>query len=444
MQNLLAMQPHTFLAITYCGYFFFCTVPHTSAARYSFLALSLLASLFAIYKYRSDLSLRSSIAFSVCGFTLAAGLSAVLSPYALDNLSDFRKDYLTPGLLILFASALPWSAQQSKRFIYLLTSTLAVAFFVKTSLAFWDGAINHSWFFSSYSYPDLYEQHGLPRYVSFFAVEATLYIPLLMGILLFRTQNTTITIMSILGVILAYIIILVSGIRSSFIVTTLGIVSLLLWRYSGRKHVITFVVTAIIIGGSVAYFARHNVEVQRYISIFNPESYSQKSGMSDRYPIWVGTYEVTVQRPLFGFGPGWKKIPTVASDTGLLDSWHKDSSYYGQRKSYWFSLLPGQTNPHNLAMQIMFETGWIGLFLYLSILVSLIFSTRVKKESRGNNTVNESLWLSRTVPVFMICYLSLCITNGFLYPTPLVLLLVIAAVQIKSSVDKGLVSSEHI
>lgn len=437
------MHSYTPLAIAYSGYFFFCTVPHTSAARYSFLGFALLAALFAIYTHRDNLTLRSPIAYAVCGFTLIAGLSAVISPYLLESISDFRKDYLTPGLLILLTSVLPWTREEAHRFITFLISAISIGFLAKAILAFWDGAINHPWIFSPYSNPAFFEQHGLPRYVSFFAVEASLYLPLLTGVLLFRSSTKKLSILILIGLLLGYGIILVSGIRSSFLVTTVGIIFLMLVRYAKPRHILALAVVAILSAGALFHISKTNLEVQRYVEIFKPDSYSKEKGMSDRYPIWVATYELVTQRPLLGFGPGWKKIPTVANDTGLLGSWRDDSSYYGQRKSYWFSLSPGQTNPHNLAMQLLFETGWIGLLFYLSILVSLLISTRVNQEPRDNSMVNESYWLSKTVPVFLLCYLTLCITNGFLFPVPLVLLLVIVAVQYKSNADKNLVSFRH-
>lgn len=430
------MHPYTLFAITYSGYFFFCTVPHTSAARYSFLSLALLAALFAIYKHRDNLALRSPVVYTVCAFTLMAGLSAVVGPYPPESLSDFRKDYLTPGLLILFAGVLPWTRVEAHRFFSFLISAIGIGFLIKALLAFWDGAINHPAIFSPYSNPSFFEQYGLPKYVSFFAVEASLYVPLLAGALLFRSTPKKIQTLILMGLLLGYGIILASGIRSSFLVTTVGIILLILMRYAKPKQILALSIVALLTAGTLFHISKTNLEVQRYVEIFKPNSYSKENGMSDRYPIWVAMYELVAQRPLLGFGPGWKKIPTVANDTGLLDAWRNDSSYYGKRKSYWFSLSPGQTNPHNLAMQLMFETGCVGLFLYLSILVSLWISTLSKQKSRDNNTVGESRWLRKTVPVFLLCYLTLCITNGFLYPAPLVLLLVIAAVQIKSRADK--------
>lgn len=421
------MNIYPFLAFAYSGYFFFCAIPHTPAARYAFLGLSLFFALVATYQQRTQLKWKNPLLITLCCFTALTGLSTATSPYPAESLSAFRKEYLTPSLLVLAISILPWSSQQAQRFMTFLVGGIGFGFLAKALLAFWDGAINHPWIFSPYSNSAYFEENGLPRYVSYFAVDAGLYIPLILGSILFWFNRSKVGFILLTGVVLAYGIVLISGIRTAFLVATLGVLLLLLIRYAKPRYLIALIVvaTAGILG--VVEVSKTNLEVRRYVEIFKPESYSKAQGMSDRYPIWQATAEIVSQRPILGFGPGWQKIPTVAKATGLLDTWKADTSHYAQRKAFWFSLEPGQTNPHNLAMQLLFEIGWIGLISYLAVLLTLIFANWNLRKA----TQPYIRWIGITVPVFMLCYLTLCITNGFLLPPTLIVLMV--AVQVANA-----------
>lgn len=414
------MNIYPFLAFAYSGYFFFCTIPHTPAARYTFLGLSLLFALVAIYQQRTQLKWQSPLFFALCCFTAISGLSAATSPYPAESLSAFRKEYLTPSLLTLVISILPWSSKQTQRFMTFLVGGIGFGFLVKALLAFWDGAINHPWIFSPYSNSDYFAENGLPRYVSYFAVDAGLYIPLILGSILYWFNRSKLGLVLLIGVLLAYGIVLISGIRTAFLVATLGISLLLLIRYAKPKHLIALTAVAAVSIVGVVEVAKKNLEVRRYVEIFKPESYSKAQGMSDRYPIWQATAEIVSQRPILGFGPGWQKIPTVAKETGLLEAWKADPSHYAQRKAFWFSLAPGQTNPHNLVMQLLFEIGWIGLISYIALLLTLVLASWNLRKA----TEPYIRWIGITAPVFMLCYLTLCITNGFLLPPALIVLMI--------------------
>lgn len=334
---------------------------------------------------------------------------------------------------MLFVGLLPWTADQSKRFITFLVGGIGFGFLVKGALAFWDGAINHPWIFSPYSNSEYFEEHGLPRYVSYFAVDAGLYTPLILGSVVFWLNRSKLGLVLLSGVLIAYGIVLISGIRSAFLVATLGISLLLLIKYAKPKHLVALLIAAIVGGVGIVEIAKTNLEVRRYVEIFKPESYSKAQGMSDRYPIWQATAEIVSQRPILGFGPGWQKIPTVAKESGLLNAWQADPSHYAQRKSFWFSLAPGQTNPHNLAMQLLFEIGWFGLVSYLAVLIALVFAAwNLRKASEA-----YIRWIGITVPVFMICYLTLCTTNGFLFPHALIVLIIAVQIANASTIQKS-------
>lgn len=411
----------------YGGYFFFCAIPHASAARYFFLFFSLLAAGYALFQDRRHLQCSCPIVISTALFLVLALVSALISPYP-ETLSSFRKAYLTPGLLILVVGTLPWSGQDRHQFLGILTTGFCLGFVVKTMFALWDGAISHPFIFSPYSNPDFIERNGgLPKYVDFFAIDASLYVPFVLGIALFASINKFFRWALFLSVFVAFGIVLVSGIRTAFLVTALAISLLLLYRFAKPRYIYWLVFILSIGVVLSAQLAKSIPEFDRYASLFRIESYSKEAGMSSRYPLWVATYEIADHRPWLGFGPGWKKLPMVSQDLGLLDLWKADHTQYGKLKTYFFTLQPGQTNPHNLMMQLLFEVGRLGSLSFLSLIVSLCFCTWKFYRAQSNNAAS-SHWLFITTPVVVICYLLTNVTNGIPFPPSLVIILITASV----------------
>lgn len=432
MNNVLMMNYYQLLALFYGGYFSLCAIPHTSAGRYILLTLSLLIGFYALYQERHNLRCRTPVFITTTAFLIVALISALISQYP-DTISSFRKDYLTPGLLILVIGALPWSDLRRQQFLPVLIAGFVLGFLVKTMLAFWDGAINHPFIFSPYSNPEFFEKNGgLPVYVDFFAIDASLYLPIVFGVLLFASMNTKVRWAFSLITLLAYGIVLASGVRTAFLVATFGFFLLLLCRFAKPKHLILLTAIAAMMAAGGIQLAKTTPEADRYISLFKTQSYSKEAGMSGRYPLWIATYEIIEHRPWIGFGPGWKKLPHVAKDLGLLDLWKSDNSEYGKSKAYFYTLQQGQTNPHNLLLQLLFEIGLLGMLCYVSMLAALCLTAWKLYRVKGTRTMHSE-WFIYTTPIFILCYTVLNVTNGILLPPPLTVLLISALVFVGES-----------
>ncbi|MBU3675672.1 MAG: hypothetical protein FGM54_00600 [Chitinophagaceae bacterium] len=158
------------------SYIFICAIPYTPAARYMILGALLAAGVIGLPQKRFNYPPKSSVILGLSLFVCVAFVSAVLSPYSLDSLQGFRKDYLPPLFVLVIATSLKQSAQGQLLAATVFAWALLAGFVVKTLLALWDGAFNHPFIFSPYSNPVFVETYGLPKYVSFYAVESVLYL----------------------------------------------------------------------------------------------------------------------------------------------------------------------------------------------------------------------------------------------------------------------------
>ena len=111
--------------------------------------------------------------------------------------------------------------------------------------------------------------------------------------------------------------------------------------------------------------------LMRYKTLLTPSTYTSNeyTAWNNRLAIWSGTFDMIKERPVLGYGYGWKKIDYAAKDMGFLEKWKeaKPETYgYFSKGNY------GSSNPHNLFLQIVFEVGVIGLVAFLAFWLSLI------------------------------------------------------------------------
>jgi O-antigen ligase len=82
-----------------------------------------------------------------------------------------------------------------------------------------------------------------------------------------------------------------------------------------------------------------------------------------RLPLWETAYDIFKSNPINGIGP-----------RGFRYVFHN----YAQPDSFWFNDLP-QTHPHLLFLEIMTETGSIGIagyFLFIFLVLKTLFFTK--------------------------------------------------------------------
>lgn len=414
------------------AYIFINAIPYTPAARYSLLGALLVLAVIGLAQKHFGKAFRSPVTLGLALFVNVALLSALNSPYLVDSLQGFRKDYLPPLFVLLVATSLKQTAAEKQHFAKTILWALIGGYAVKTCLALWDGAVNHPFIFSPYSNPEFFEKNGLPKYVSYYAVESVLYLTLTYSALVFlcSTWAKRVALLLLLGT--SFFILLVSGIRSAFAAALIGLLVITLFKLRTPKRIAGLFLALFIIVGGTLVIGKNNTEVTRYVDLVKAERYSKQEGMSGRYPIWEGVAELLAKRPLLGFGPGWQKIPTAAKDTGLITAWQSDYSNYGHFKSWYFSLDPGKVNPHNLTLQVLFETGWIGFLAYLTMLATLFWKA-FTTAARSKTPLTQ--WLKFSSVAYFTALFVIDITNAFLIHNTMVALMLITVLLEQSTFE---------
>lgn len=410
-----------------CAYIFACAIPHSPAARYALLGCLLILGIVGLLQKKLEWRASHHVIVGLTIFVVIALISSITSSYVFESLNAFRKDYIPPLLVLFIGSSLNQTCEEKYQFAKYVVCALVAGFGLKTGLAFWDGAINNPFIFDPYFNEEFVKQNnGLPKYVSFYAVEAVLYITITFAALLCFSKQRMLTIILSIICLLSVFMIFVSGIRTAVVTTVLAIFITLLLNLKKKKIVLVFAILGFIVIGVGGFLIKNNLAVDRYLSLIKTESYvkqdSDKSALAGRLYIWEGMIEIIQNRPFFGFGPGWQKIPEVAKDTGLLEKWKNAPQTYNNRyKAGYFSLERGQMSPHNLIFQILFETGWLGLIAYV-----VLFATFVVEALRTPRCSQAAYplvsWLKITVVSYCIAYILMDITNALLLHNTLIAL----------------------
>jgi ADP-heptose:LPS heptosyltransferase len=142
----------------------------------------------------------------------------------------------------------------------------------------------------------------------------------------------------------------------------------------GRRAIIA---SGLLLVAAVSLLYWHKPEVaERYGSIFAARTYTngspgQGTTIGDRLRIWDGIVEVANQRPLAGYGYGWKKLSMVVRDSGFLERW-KGSPDTDAFTIAYFSRGYGGINPHNLLVHLYFEGGILGIALFAVVLGAFV------------------------------------------------------------------------
>ena len=94
---------------------------------------------------------------------------------------------------------------------------------------------------------------------------------------------------------------------------------------------------------------------QRYSSIFRLETYvTEQTTM--RGQAWNTTLGLIKDRPLLGYGYGWKGFPTQVRALGLTD----------------LGVPGGVIHPHNIFLEVAFESGVLGLLTFLGLWLHVV------------------------------------------------------------------------
>ena len=401
------------------GYIFFSIVPHAAAGKYIASGLMLVAFLGLLLRKqlrRPELNWLNASVFLVVGLAL---LSAVLTPYAADSLNQFRKE----GLPFLLGFLLLLNVNPSDRPRTAARTMLALiaGYAVKECLALWAG-VNNNFQFSIYETAD----NQLPKYLDFFSADTPYYLPFLLAPLCFWPMRLWQRLILLALAVLAIAVVVVAGVRTAFVFVLLSTVFVLVYRFWAFKKTVLGVLVALALATYLLKDHITNPSIARYVSIASTQTYKfgKDGSVSERYAIIKGVWEVSRDRLLLGYGPGWKKLPTVAEANGHMDRWRSSEEPIDKVALNYFSYGEGRVNPHNFYMSVLFEEGLLGLIAYLSLMLAATVGV-LRMLVTNNDPIQKGIAVAGVV--YMMVYVGGSLAGGAWLPVSMLVLTVCLA-----------------
>lgn len=401
------------------SYIFFSIVPHAAAGKYIASGLMLVAFVGLLIRKQINVPQLNWLNMSVFLVVGLALLSAVLAPYAADSLNQFRKE----GLPFLLGFLLLTNANTAANRKTATCTMLALigGYAVKEVLAIWAGAAN-GFQFSIYETVDT----TLPKYLDFFSADTPYYLPFLLGPLCFWPMKLWQRVTLLLLTALAIAVVVVSGVRTAFIFVVATVLLVLVYRFWQTKKTLFAVLTALTLCG---YFLKGyvtNPSMARYTTIASTQTYQfgKDGSVSERYAIIKGVWEVSKDRLLLGYGPGWKKLPTVAEANGHMDRWRHSEEPIDKVTLNYFSYGEGRVNPHNFYMAMLFEDGFLGLMAYVSLMLAAGFGI-LKMLIKNTDPVQKGIAVAGAL--YLMVYFGGSIAGGAWLPVTMLVTVVCLA-----------------
>ncbi len=385
-------------------YLFFSHVPRTTAVVNSLIGLMLLTTLYALFKGTIRLPWRSPIVLTFAAFVATLAISSALSPYWQESLTPLRREVLP--MTLCFVLLIGWTGSQlsTRQRITGIAGAIVAAYLVRTLLAFVDLArqgLHHNVYTINKSQAAFFD---------YFAVDSTLAFPILLSVILYISLNRWFKVLLIAVAMLALVLVGLSGVRTAvFCIAIVALLQLLPWLWRHKVKAATSIVI-LTLASTLLFGSKLQEVAPRYASIFSIETYKKDVSMVERYVIWGSVLEMVSERPALGYGLGWQKMHDIATTQGYIDKWAQSDSELAQWAVRYYKVGRGAANPHNLTMQILFESGGLGLATYLALLLATLGTAwGLWRRARKDSIVQ---WFVPTLLCYGVAYFLNNLTNG--------------------------------
>lgn len=374
---------------------------HNAALRNLGLAGMFFALIWLLRSRSLAIDWQSPILRAVGGLLLVLVVTAAVGIKPADSFGELRKHFMPGVLMLLMIPGLFGEA----RLRHLLLGVLAVAFTARSGLTLIE--LGHY-------FPDLDSGRAEGSFIKGYSLDAGFYVPVLLGLLLLGGRWRWLAPFALLAA-LACMLLLQS--RTPLVAGALAMVVMLLVLRRWRLLLVCIGMAAVL-GGLVV--ARQAQVADRLASTFSQETYesaletkhySKANGLAARIPIWAGVLEITASRQWQGYGFGWKKLAGIAVDQGYVARWQsmRNDTFAAEQADY-FSQNPSTVNPHNLYLQVYFESGLLGVAAYLVMLAVLFWQAiRLAWRGAGGNRLIGALALA-----WLVDHVVLGLSNGLL------------------------------
>ncbi|MEK7772954.1 MAG: O-antigen ligase family protein, partial [Deltaproteobacteria bacterium] len=277
-------------------------------------------------------------------------LSSALSPYAFDSFNAMRKSLFYQVTIFLVISNEYEGLSGLKPVFYSLLAgfaalTLAILLTRGPNVVLnwldYSNAVKHDPLLGGYS------------------LFATFYIPLAFAYLYASREGPAVKAAIIVFISLESVLAVLNNHRTQ--VAAFGSGAVLITLLARRYRTAAVIIIVALATGAVLLEINPG-SLDRYRTLLYAKTYvsNEHEALNNRLAIWKGASDMIRERPVVGWGYGWKKISTVAKER-FLDTWKDNPGTY----EYFRTSGYGGANPHNLALQILFETGAVGLLAFV-------------------------------------------------------------------------------
>jgi O-antigen ligase len=372
---------------------------HNAALKNIAIFGMLTAAIWLTLQHRLTVDWRSPIVLAVSTLLAVLGVTAALGTDPADSFSELRKHFLS-GILLLVLVPQVFTGSRLTR---LILSVIALAFMLRAGLTLLElGAY----------FPDLDTGRAEGNFIKGFSLDAGFYVPVLVGLMLLGGRWRW---MATLGLFAVLVVMLLVQSRTPLLAAGLAVVVMLVMLRRWRVLLFSFVLV-LFAGGYLA--VSHPEIANRLSSMFDKktyqtaldtENYTKAEGLAARMPIWFGVLEITANRSWQGYGFGWKKLGKTAVEDGHVARWQAISGdAFAEDQAWYFALPTSKVNPHNLYLQIYFESGCLGLAAYGLLLLVLFWQAG----RLACQAANEQRIVAGLVLAFLVDHVIIGFSNG--------------------------------
>ena len=352
---------------------------------------------------------------TIVALSLLAGwsvLASIFSPYPLDSLNALRKNLLVQSLIFLVIITEFKSYNELRTLFRIVAVSFTIVTLASIAENFLD-LINLNMNLNA-----LQSKRTHKMFIGGYANNATFYLPFIAVWLTSLKKVPWEKWIGLITIFLGLLTVFAYNARAAISIIPLTIL-LILFLSKKFKLLVTAAIILAFFFASVFTSVKSDILLQskdqslsdtllqsKYQSLSDLESFT-KNG---RWLLWEGTLHIIKERPITGYGYGWKKMAFVIDDLKLMEYWKRDFP-----DIYGFMFKPdknryGNINPHNLLLQIVFEIGLIGIILFLwlwtTVILKILKTASEKRQSDGKTFVLCSLGV-------IVSYALINIPNGY-------------------------------
>ncbi|MBI5562229.1 MAG: O-antigen ligase family protein [Deltaproteobacteria bacterium] len=367
--------------------------PFTSVREIAFVAMCVFFGVRAALG-RVRLDARDPALIALALLVAAAILSSALSPYPLESFDAMRKSLFYQVMTFLVVVTSFRTIEELRPLVYALIGSFAalsaVILIQNDAGVLLDWHVWHS------------RTGRRETYLLSYSTYAAFYMPLGLAWLYGAKDRMSVKLVLAAFLSLEFALVFLNNHRTQLVAVAASAV--LVTALARRWRTLAVVAAALIIAGLAVYLI-DPYHFARYRTLAAYNTYATNEGLTERPAIWKGTLDMIKERPVLGYGYGWKKLATAARDGGWLERWDKTG------RTYWYfsTFGHGAANPHNLGLQIVFEVGILGFIAYLTFWAAVI----IKGARAWAVNSAEAVFLRYAMPGVLLSYVLVNATGGF-------------------------------